>query len=100
MSNVESKPSRYVVLRKVEVPAPEPVGPAEAADRVEIDRWEVAGIVEANGTDQAIRKVAADYLENASTSEAAFVFVATPARSWQPVTVKAERTMKINLGAV
>lgn len=89
----------YVVLLQIPTaPAPEPTGPADAAERSTAERWEVVEVVrDATGSDQAIRKAAAAFLANAEGDDAEFVFVAAPLRSWKPVTVTAERTLKLNL---
>lgn len=74
LSGVQS--TEYVVFEHVDLPPTEALGPPE------LHAWREVARVTARDTTQAIR----EYLKNASEIDSQFV--ATPARSWKPVSVK------------
>lgn len=68
----------YMILRRVSHPQDTPGAP---------EQWEAQGTVDAPSADAALRKAVTE----------GGTYLATPARSWKPVTVKAETQTVLRL---
>lgn len=85
----DTLPTLYVVFRALEAK-----GPAGAInDGVPANSWTKVASVPATSATSAIRAVVSNLNEKAQAG----TFVAVPARSWKPVTVQPQTTIRLEL---
>lgn len=80
----------YTILRRHVTQAREALSPSEVVP--DIERWEVVGELNAAGARPAVRK----YLDGLPADERDGTFVATPSRSFVPVTVKRREVLDLS----
>lgn len=89
-------PTEYVVLQRIRAE----VNQANASPGHQSEQWEKVAVVKARSAEAAERLVASKPAAADTNPSGPPVLVAIPARSWTPVTVRAEVQTRLKLESV